>query len=126
MLQSLFLLPFDPNYLTHPCIHAFYTVHTAPSSPPGGLTVTHSLPTTAQLSWTPLPAEDQNGVITGYTVTVEGPDSTQTLTVPDSGATSLEVPGLRPFTAYIFSVSAMTAAGTGPTTSVSSTTPQGG
>ena len=44
----------------------------------------------------------------------------------DGNATSYEVSDLRLYTTYTFSVSAMTEAGTGPPTIVSSTTSQGG
>ena len=97
-----------------------------PSITPEGLNITHSLPTTAELSWIPLPVEKQNGVITGYTVQVEGPDSLREVSVPNTSTTSVEVPGLRPFTSYTFSVSAMTKAGIGPAATISSTTPEGG
>jgi phosphodiesterase/alkaline phosphatase D-like protein len=56
-----------------------------------------------------VPKDQQNGVITGYTVQV-----------------TAEVSGLRPGTSYYFSVSAMTVAGTGPPTRSFSTTPAGG
>ena len=38
---------------------------TVPSGSPGELLVSHSLPTSAQLSWTPVPEDDT--IITGYT-----------------------------------------------------------
>lgn len=100
----------------------------APSGAPTGLNVTHPLPTSAELSWIPLPPDQHNGIITGYTVKVVGPDSAtpRLIPVPDASATSVVVSGLRPFTAYTFSVSAMTAAGTGPAADITSTTPQGG
>ena len=99
---------------------------TVPSGTPGELLVSHSLPTSAQLSWTPVPENKQNGTITGYTVQVEGPDSTQEIPVMDGNATSYEVSKLRPYTTYTFGVSAMTEADAGPPIIVSSTTPQGG
>ncbi|MCG8623674.1 MAG: fibronectin type III domain-containing protein, partial [Proteobacteria bacterium] len=37
-----------------------------PSGTPGELLVSHSLPTSAQLSWTPVPEDKQNDTITGY------------------------------------------------------------
>ena len=70
--------------------------------------------------------DQQNGIITGYTVQVVGPDSTQEIPVTDASATSVEVSGLRPSTPYTFNVSATTVAGTGPVISISYTTPQGG
>ena len=98
---------------------------TVPSGTPGELLVSHSLPTSAQLSWTPVPEDKQNDTITGYIVQVEGPDSTQEIPV-DGNATSCEVSDLRLYTTYAFSVSAMTEAGAGPPIILSSTTPQGG
>ena len=90
---------------------------------PGNLLVSHSLPTSAQLSWTLVSEDNQN---TGYTIQLEGPDCTQQIPVIGGNATSYEVSDLRPYTTYTFSVSALTEAGTGPPISVSSTTPQGG
>ena len=109
-------------------MHESSSEHTplVPSGTPGELLVSHSLPTSAQLSWTPVPEDKQNDTITGYTVQVEGPDSTQEIPVMDGNATSYEVSKLRPYTTYTFSVSAITEAGAGPPIIVSSTTPQGG
>ena len=96
----------------------------------GELKVSHSLPTSAQLSWTPVPEDKQNDTIdiTGYIVRVEGPDSIQEIPVMDENATSYEVSDLRPYTTYTFSVRTMieTYVHAAPAISVSSTTPQGG
>ena len=99
-----------------------------PSGTPGELLVSHRLPTSAQLSWTPVPEDKRNDIITSYTVRVERPGSTEKREIPvmDGNATSYEVSDLRPRTTYTFSVSAMTKAGSGPQIEVSSTTPQGG
>ena len=95
----------------------------------GELKVSHSFPTSAQLSWTPVPEDKQNETIdiTGYIVRVEGPDSIQEIPV-DENATSHEVSDLRPYTTYTFSISTMMEAyvHAAPAISVSSTTPQGG
>jgi hypothetical protein len=99
---------------------------TVPSGAPGELLVSHSLSTSAQLSWTPVPEDKQNDTITGYTVQVVGPKSTREIPVMDGNATSYEVSDLRPYTTYTFSVSAMTGAGAGPPIVIFSTTPQGG
>jgi deleted in colorectal carcinoma protein len=101
-------------------------MHTAPSGKPGELHVSHRTPTSAQLSWTPVPKDQQNGIITGYTVQVAGPDFIQDISIADATTTSAEVSGLRPNTSYYFSVSAMTVAGTGPPTRSFSITPRGG
>ena len=73
-----------------------------------------------------MPEDEHNDDITGFTVQVEGPDSTREIPVMDRNATSYEVSDLRLYTTYTFSVSAMTEAGAGPPIIVSSTTPQGG
>ena len=79
-----------------------------------------------ELSWSPLPLDLQNGVITSYIVTIEGPSSIKRhLSITDPTATSIEVTGLTPFTTYIFNVSAMTSAGVGPPATVSSSTLEG-
>ena len=105
----------------------------AVSDAPGELKVSHSLPTSAQLSWTPVPEDKQNDTITGYIVQIEGPYSfsrvnkkTIGFPVMDGNATSFEVSDLKPYTTYTFSVSAITKIDTGLAKSISSTTPQGG
>ena len=107
-------------------IHTYTVYNPAPSGSPGGLSVRHKLPTTAELSWSPVSVEKQNGVITGYIVKVVGSDSPGEIPVLSAGTTSVQIPGLRPFTSYTFNVSAMTKAGTGPAATISSKTPEGG
>ena len=70
--------------------------------------------------------EKRNGVITGYTIQVVGPDSSREIPVQDAETTTIEVPGLKPFTSYTFHVNAMTKAGTGPVAIISSRTLKGG
>ena len=113
--------------------HMYTHIHThtlnfdpAPSGSPGGLTVRHKLPTTAELSWSPVPLEKRNGNITGYTVKVVGPDSPGEIPVQGAGTTYLQVEGLKPLSSYSFSVSAVTNAGSGPAAIISSKTPEGG
>ena len=98
----------------------------AVSDAPSELKISHSLPTSAQFSWTPVPEDKQNDTITGYTVQVVRPGSTQEIPVMDGNATSFEVSDLQPYTTYTFSVSAVTKIGTGLAKSIFSTTPQGG
>ena len=71
-----------------------------------------------------MPEDKQNNTITGYTVQVVRPNSTQEIPVMDGNATSYEVSDLRPNTTYTFGVSATTKGGTGPPIIVFSTTPQ--
>ena len=93
-------------------------------APHTGLNISHRLPTTAEVSWKLLP-EEQQKIVTGYTVQVLGPDTKKEISVADPTATTIEVPGLKPFTSYTFKVSAMTKAGTGPVATISSMTPKG-
>ena len=94
--------------------------------PSHGLSVSYKLPTIAEISWKSFATEQQNTIITGYTVQVVGSDSKQEIPVTDPNATTVEVPGLKPFTSYTFNISAMTKVGTGPVATVSSTTPKEG
>ena len=60
---------------------------TVPSGTPGELLVSHSLPTPVQLPWTPVPEDtEQNDTITGYTVQLDGPDSTQEVPMMDGNS----------------------------------------
>jgi hypothetical protein len=107
------------------CIHNIHNniIYTAP---PGELRIRHRTPTSAQLSWTPVPKNQQNGVITGYTVQITGPDFIRKISITDATTTSTEVSGLRPGTSYYFSLSARTVAGTGQPMRSLTITPQGG
>jgi hypothetical protein len=112
------------------------------------LTVGGNHPTSVRLSWGDVPKDQGNGIITGYSVQVEGPDTTRniqmTTTISDRMSSTLrpleddllfstptqtrctfkEVCDLRPSTEYTFSVSAETVVGSGPAISVSFITPQ--
>ena len=96
---------------------------TVPSGTPGYLLVSHSLPTSALLFWTPVPEDD---TITGYIVQVAGPEFAREISIAGAATTSTEVSDLRPNTSYLFSVSAMTVDGTGPHKRTLFITPQGG
>ena len=102
-----------------------------PSGAPGELLVSHSHPTSAQLSWTPVPEDKQNDTIIGYTIHVQVEErpfvhDKRMIPVMDGNATSCEVSNLKPYTTYTFGVSAMTEAGAGPPIITTSTTAQGG
>ena len=109
-----------------------YKYNSAPSGSPGGLSVKYpEQPTIAKLSWTPVPQEKRNGVITGYSVKVTTINSSTKKTVTviektDVIDTYTEVPNLSPFTVYHFCISANTKAGPGPEASISSKTDEGG
>ena len=70
--------------------------------------------------------EHENAVITKYIVQVVGPDFSQDILVQDAETTSVEIAGLRPFTSYTFTVSAVTNTGAELTATILSTTPEGG
>ena len=103
-----------------------FNTYAALCGPHRGLTISHDLPTTVQLSWMPLSGDEEKTIITGYTVLVEGAESTQQVSVQDANASSIEVSGLKPFTAYTYRISARSSLGTGPVATISSTTPEGG
>ena len=100
------------------------------------MTVGGSHPTSVQLSWGTVPEDQRNGVITGYSILVEGSDTTRNIQMApkhrlhslmmENTYTFEEVSDLRPSTEYSFSVSAETVAGSGPAISVSFVTPQEG
>ena len=71
------------------------------------------LDTSIMLVWDAPPPHQQNGVITGYTITQRVAGNVSTLTSRDS---MLLVDGLRPFTSYTFEVAASTSVGLGPAT----------
>ena len=100
-------------------------LYTVPCAP-GELKISHILPTSARLSWTPVPEHKQNGVVTGYIVQVMGHYFNKEWKVMDANATSYEVSDLRPYAKYTFSISALTEVGTGPAISVCSGARQGG
>ena len=117
----------------HTCTHT-HTLTIAPSGTPKWLTVRGSLPTSVRLFWGAVPEDQQNGEITGYSIQVEGPDTTQSIqtnTTVSKGLlrirrASKKVCDLRPSTEYTFSISAVTVTGSGPAISVSFVTPQEG
>ena len=73
-----------------------------------------------------MPKDQQNGIITGYTVQFTGPDFTREISITDATTISTEVSGLKRGTSYYFSVCAMTVAGAGPPARTLSITPHGG
>ena len=81
-----------------------------------------------------MPKDQQNGEIAGYSIHIEGPNTTRNIQTNTSVSKDLlripyaseKVSDLRPSTEYSFSVSAKTVAGGGPAISVSFITPQEG
>ena len=111
----------------HTRTHAHTLTHTtAPSGTPEWLTVRCILPTSVKLSWGTVPKDQWNGEITGYSIQVEGPDTTRNIPITGEYATFKELFDLKPSTEYSFSVSAETVAGIGPAINVSFIIPQEG
>ena len=73
-----------------------------------------------------MPEDQRNGIITGYSIQIEGPDTKTNILTTGGYAIFKEVCDLRPSTEYSFSVSAKTVVGSGPAISVSFVTPQEG
>ena len=96
----------------------------APSEPPGNLTVHSENSTSLVVRWTPVPECCQLGIIKGYHVTLT--DSTSA-TITEN-VTNLEARfiNLKKFHGYQISVSAFTSKGAGPKVSTSVSTVQDG
>ena len=99
-----------------------------PSAPPSDILVIPKDSRSVSLSWNAPPAAGRNGELTGYTIKVKNHngDEAQPPLTTDNTCTSKEVDGLKPNTDYIFEVSAMTAAGSGPPKSINKRTAEGG
>jgi hypothetical protein len=122
---------YTQGYCTYAHTHAHtHTNTTAPSGSPEWLTVGCTHRTSVRLSWGAVPKDQRNGEVTGYSIQVEGPDTTRnihmTATESYDTCTFRKVCDLRPSTEYSFSVSAVTVAGSGPAISVSFIMPQKG
>ena len=89
----------------------------APSSAPGPVTGRNVSSSSLEVSWSPPPQADRNGIITNYTVyyRVKGSDASPIKSVQTgSSANQINVTGLSIYTEYSISVSASTSAGEGP------------
>ena len=78
------------------------------------------------LSWKPPPAKHHNGQLIGYTVEVKDVNGVFQQASKQSADTFETINGLNSNTEYEFHVSARNAAGSGPTTTVSERTAEGG
>ena len=95
----------------HLCVF-YLNVYAAPSGPPqnlqGGAVSSHSI----TLIWEPPLFEDQNGVITGYTIHVTLNETEESFEL-FSNLLNLTADVFRPFRNYIFKIAGQTAAGVG-------------
>ena len=74
---------------------------------------TTTSPYSAILTWKPPPFDQQNGIITGYIISVSVLETNETFLLY-SNTTYLIVTALRPFRTYICIIAAQTGVGTGP------------
>ncbi len=90
----------------------------APSAP-SGLTATAASPSTVNLSWTPA----SGSAATGYPleISTDGKTFTTIATAP-AGASSYQINGLTPGTAYTFEIAATNAGGTSPVSNTATAT----
>ena len=79
-------------------------IHTALSNAIGSLKASQYHPTSAQISWAA--AAIWEDIVIGYTVQVEGPDSTHEILIGNKYITSVEISDLLPSTQYTFEVRA--------------------
>ena len=103
-----------------------YISHPVPISPPVNLSLVTSTSTSVTLSWASPPTQDQNGIITGYTLQVFSFQLglLRETNVSSNGST---VDSLHPYTTYLFKVAAMTVVGRGPySDNLTATTQQDG
>ena len=78
--------------------------------------------TSLNISWSPPPEQDQNGVITAYNITYVT-NGRNVMVESTSGSTlSIELSGLVKFSAYNISVAASTSVGVGPSMFITITT----
>ena len=86
---------------------------TVPSGVPTNITATATSPSSATLTWAPPPFEQQNGVITGYDVTISDMSYGDTHYL-STNQTYLNIDFLLPFRTYGFFIAALTEVGNGP------------
>ena len=90
---------------------------TAPSQPPGNLSLTSKSSTSITASWQLPPADSRNGVITGFKLFYKKKDSVGSPaeeTINSASTLTKNVTGLDKYTEYEFQVLAFTSAGDGP------------
>ena len=97
---------------------------TAPSGPPQGFSVSFTEPHTGTLSWAAPAEEDQNGVITGYTLSCLPGLRGLPAVYSTSGSYTFDT--FTPAMAYSCLVYASTVVGEGPSANITFTTPEDG
>ena len=114
----------------HVCIQFNFSLLSPYSVIPSGpLVVTKKDSSSVSLSWKRPSADHYNGQLMGYTVEIEDLNGVPQKAPKETTNTfeiSTQIDGLKSDTEYIFHVSARTAAGSGPTATVSGCTTEGG
>lgn len=90
------------------------TAQAVPSAAPLNVTGEFNDSRSLNISWTPPPFLDQNGIITGYNVTYERADVSDSVTELSATDRFILIADLTPFTNYSVRVAARTAVGAGP------------
>ena len=97
---------------------------TAPSGPPGPITLVTVTPNSATVQWGEVPCLQRNGEITDYRVTATNSNRMEEGTAGVYVyARQATISGLTPSTQYTVSVAAVNSAGTGPSTTLPVETP---
>ena len=101
--------------MVHTSLQIFYAV---PASPPDSVTAVNISSTAIQVSWNPVSAIDQNGVITQYEVeynqTTFSEVSLYNTTTVNSTTLMVDLTGLEEYVVYSIQVRAYTSVGAGP------------
>ena len=122
------------NTYVHPSINitikldCSYCHYVVPSGFPQSFMESVQSSRSVTFSWMPPLPDQQNGVLTGYTlnITEAGSGVTTQRTLPSS-QTTITVTSLLPFTTYSFAISSYTSVGPGPfSTLLAVTTPEDG
>ena len=95
----------------------FLSMPTVPNGPPENFTIISIIPRSVSLTWDPPPPENRNGIIISYTINLTEGETGQILQI-FAETNNLTIDSLRPFTAYILSITATTSVGVGSFSSV--------
>ena len=90
----------------------------APTSAPSNITAKNTGSSSIFITWDDVPAEDQNGIITGYKVYIRKEGSSGTWHVDQTSSKQLSKSGLDLWTIYDIKISAKTSVGEGVKSSI--------
>lgn len=95
--------------------HMYSIIILVPTATPRNLSVAAVTPRSLNISWLPPPEEEQNGIITNYSIVVEEEDATVVIEI-FTDELQLVIENLLPFHIYGVHVAASTSIGYGPST----------